>query len=81
MVAVKFPRSTGKTGVRLKSGVEDKDALHLGSAKMERGRHSPSSPSCQGGKTEKVEGDGGRRVGTVWTIETFTKGRGGGRIR
>ena len=33
MVAVRFPRSTGKTEVTLKWGVEDKEVLHLGSAK------------------------------------------------
>lgn len=63
-VAVKFPRSTEKTEVKLKWGVEDNEALHLGSAEMERGRHSPSSPGHQGGKTggrwrELGEGEGG----------------------
>lgn len=33
MVAVRFPRSTGKTEVTSKWGVEDKEVLHLGSAK------------------------------------------------
>lgn len=84
MVAVRFPRSTGKTEVTLKWGVEDKEALHWVVPKMERGRHSPFSPGHQGGKT----GGGGvswgrarKGVGSVWTIETFTKGREGRRTR
>lgn len=83
-VAVKFPRSTGKTEVKLKWAVEDNEALHLGSAEMERGRRSPSSPGHQGGKTGGGGGSWGRGregVGTVWTTETLTKGRGGGRFR
>jgi hypothetical protein len=34
MVAVKFPRSIRQAGVRLECKIEDKDILHLSSAKM-----------------------------------------------
>lgn len=82
MVAVKFPRSTGQTGVRSKWGAEGKDALHLGSTKMEGVGHSPSSPGCQGGKTGRGGGSWGEKeegeaLGIVWTIETSTRGRQG----
>lgn len=69
MVAVKFPRSTGQTGVRSEWGVEGKDALHLGSTKMEEVGYSPSSPGCQGGKTGSGGGRWpGRRRERGWTL-------------
>lgn len=82
MVAVKFPRSTGQTGVRLKWGVEGKDALHLGSTKMEGVGHSPSSLGCQGGKTGKGGGSwggggGGRGVGHYLDNRDIHKGKTG----
>lgn len=59
MVTVKFPQkywaNWGEVGV----GWRVRIALRVGSAKMEGGEHSPSSPGCQGCRT----GGGGQNWG------------------
>lgn len=64
MIAVKFPRSTGPTGVRL----EGTDALHLGSANMEGvGAFSIQSRLPKKAGQVEVEGVGGQG-GRCWAL-------------
>lgn len=58
-VAVKFPRSTEKTEVKLKWGVEDNEALHLGVPKWREGDILHPVQVTREARQVEVEGAGG----------------------